>query len=135
MYFSRIITKIGHPSIFYPPSKQVLSCNDGYCFDTFYPSRPLLDETFDDTFISNIKIDEYRLHLAPTHGFNEKNTSNRTPHIIHFKTINPPVNLNEDSYVVQNIEDGAIFDILHNKLYGNNPNVDPATINLTQPLS
>ena len=55
---------------YHPPSKQILSCADGYKFDTFSPSGLQFGEKFDGDFIFNIKSDYAFLHSKPTHENN-----------------------------------------------------------------
>jgi hypothetical protein len=50
---------------YHPPSKQMLSCSDGYKFDTFTPAGPQFKETYNGRFIFNTIAGTKNIHRPP----------------------------------------------------------------------
>jgi hypothetical protein len=56
---------------YHPPSKQTLSCANGYTFDTFSPVNQHFNEQFDANFTFNTQSDMDTIHRPPTHDKNK----------------------------------------------------------------
>ena len=99
---------------YHPPSKQILSCADGYKFDTFAPSGLQFDERFDGNFLFNIQSDHQSIHRPPTHE-KESTVYIKGPN---GSTISATVldSLDDEdeggTYTVQHIESGDIMQVL-----------------------
>lgn len=107
---------------YHPPSRQTLTANDGFKFDTFLPSGPQLGETFDGAFIFNTKTSMAQIHRPPTHE------EGRTVWIqqdndtyIQATVLSPPIDEENDLYQVQETESGDILEIHENKVKDHNP--------------
>ena len=57
---------------YHPPSKQVLSCANGYTFDTFSPANQHFNEQFDANFTFNTQSDIDTIHRPPAHDKNKE---------------------------------------------------------------
>ncbi len=115
---------------YHPPSKQLLSCADGYRLDTYSPSGPHFNQTYEGDFIFNLKSDlEQPIHHPPAH---EENSSAwlKLPDFDHHqevKILSIPIDDENDPYIVQHIESGDIHEVLPNELLDHNPDADPTT--------
>ena len=52
---------------YHPPSKQTLSCADGYCLDTTSPPGPQFGQHYDGDFIFTTRSALDVIHRPPTH--------------------------------------------------------------------
>ena len=68
---------------YHPPSKQTLSCGQGYKFDISHPSGPEFNLEYDNKFIFNTKASIDYIHRPPTHE------QNATVFICHTSEIDP----------------------------------------------
>ena len=113
---------------YHPPSKQLLSCADGYKFDTFMPAGPQLGENFDGNFVFNLQSDVDTIHRAPTHEEKStvylKSTSNPTIYI-EATVLNIPLNEDTDPYIVQETISGDIRECMAKDTMDHNPTADP----------
>lgn len=116
--------------IFYhPPSKQTLTCGDGYRFDTFSPPGPQFGQQYEGDFIFNTKAALTSIHKPPTHEENAKvyYKTSTTPETYEKATIlSIPINDDEEPYTVQNTTTGEILQLLSKELLDHNPSIPPS---------
>ena len=114
---------------YHPPSKQTITCGDGYKFDTFSPSGPQFNQIFDGNFVFCTKGTEAALHRPPSHEEGESayispdNGLTFNP----VKILSLPVNDDDDTYTVQDQITGDILEVLSEEISKDNPTA-PATL-------
>ena len=119
-------TKSNGYLFYHPPSKQLLSGNNGHRLDTFMPSGPQFQETFDGNFTFNTRgsMDAIHRPLAHDEGktvyFQAKDKS-----YVESKIISAPIDDENEPYTVQIISNGDIHDIESGKLFDHNPTITP----------
>lgn len=119
--------------IFYhPPSKQTLTCGNGYRFDTFSPPRPQFGQQYEGDFIFNTKAALTSIHKPPTHEENSKvyYKTSLTPDTYEKATIlSIPIDDDEEPYTVQNTTSGEILQLLSEELLDHDPSIPPSNAN------
>ncbi len=110
---------------YHPPSKQTLSCADGYRFDIYTPAGPHFGETYDGDFIFNTKSDIDDIHQAPSHQEDsicyvpdEEDNSIFQRSII----LTVPINEDTEPYTIQEIDSGHIREVMSDILHDHDPN-------------
>jgi deoxyuridine 5'-triphosphate nucleotidohydrolase len=122
---------------YHPPSKQVITCGNGYRFDTFSPAGPQFEERFDGNFVFSTQDTNSQVHQQPTH---EQNTTvyikdpNQPNKYNKAKILSIPVNENLDPYIVQLMESGDIQTIHTEDINDHDPSVDPEATSTNTPF-
>jgi deoxyuridine 5'-triphosphate nucleotidohydrolase len=117
---------------YHPPSKQLLSCADGYTFDTYSPSGPQFNEKFDGDFIFNIKSDYKYHHLKPTHATNDTvYVKGSNDSYFEATILAPPDSSDNPIYTVQCTDTDDIIQITPEEICDHNPNSLPTDDNST----
>ena len=113
---------------YHPPSKQTLSCSNGYTIDSFTPAGTHFNEKFDATFIFNTQSDIDTIHKPPEHDNNKivyyKNQHNK---YIQCKIIDQPYDEIEP-YTLQEITSSNIIQLMSSEILECDP-----TSQLNQP--
>ncbi len=124
---------------YHPPSRQTLSCADGYRFDTVTPAGPHFGETYDGDFIFNTKSDVEDIHRPPSHQENEVCyvPDENNPNTYHRSIIlSIPINEDTEPYTIQEVDSGAIRELPTETILDHDPTApiqDPQTANLPVP--
>ena len=115
---------------YHPPSKQTLSCADGYRFDSFSPSGPQFNEPYESNFIFNTKSSLENIHSPLTHEANATKYYQvpDTDEYIAVTILSIPVNDETDHYVIQHKDSGDIHEVLASELRDDNPNATPTDV-------
>ena len=121
--------------LFYlPMSKQLISCGDGYKFDTSSPSGPHFGEKFDYNFYMNTRASlETAIHRAPTYQQKDKaffKDGDKSAVPVHILQV--PIDDDLETYTVQNSKNGNIFQALAENIFVTNP--DLPILSTTPPL-
>jgi hypothetical protein len=117
---------------YHPPSKQTLSCGDGYWFDTSSPAGPHFGQHYDGDFIFNTKSATDAIHRPPTH---EANTTVYIQVDDNYKAatvLNIPINDDTEPYTIQEHGSSAIHQLLAEEIMDHNPNADPASQSISK---
>ena len=111
---------------YHPPSKQLLSCADGYKFDTCSPSGDQFNEKIDRDFIFNVKSDYQYHHQKPSHNTNTTVfvTGNNNSYY-EATVLAPPDSDTTPIYTVQCIDSGDIHQITPDKISDPDPTQNP----------
>ena len=114
-------------TFYHPPSKQTISCGDGYKFDTFSPSGPQFNQQFDGNFVFSTKGNESALHRPPSHEegatayiTHDNGTSYHRVHVL-----SVPINDDDEKYTVQQQDSGDLLEVLADELLNHNPTASP----------
>jgi hypothetical protein len=119
---------------YHPPSKQTLTCGDGYKFDTFSPSGLQFNLKFDSGFIFSTESTRAAIHRPPTHEEGATAYYNQDGNIIKVNILSTPVDDDNDHYVIQAIDSGDIIEALAQDILNHNPNDNPADHQPTLPF-
>ena len=119
---------------YHPPSKQTLTCGDGFRFDSHSPAGPQFGQHYEGEFQFTTKsARENSIHIKPTHETNNKayvkDESNTINEVIILDT---PLNETDEQYTVQNIVTGDILQVLHSELLDHDPTKKTQYIQDTQ---
>ena len=114
---------------YHPPSKQTLTCGQGYKFDMSHPSGPEFDLVYDNKFIFNTKSSTDYIHRPPTHEQNKTvyvldptvNAKDNNTYV-EATVLNVPINDSEEHYRLQIKNTGDIVDIQMTEIKEQNPN-------------
>lgn len=119
---------------YHPPSKQLITCGDGYKLDTFSPAGPQFEEKYDGGFIFNTKGDEHHFHRPPSRELSE--TKYIIKHNIYtpVKILNQPIDEERESYIVQEDESGDIIEVEGENIFDTDPTADPTTSTTSIPF-
>jgi hypothetical protein len=119
---------------YHPPSKQLLTCGEGYKFDTFSPSGPQFALHFDGNFSMSTQSVLEGIHRPPTHEEGAtvylKSNNAYIPSII----LSVPLNEDNEHYVIQEKESGDIHEVPISEVVDHDPTDDPTTHNTTAPF-
>jgi hypothetical protein len=115
---------------YHPPSKQTLSCSEGYRFDTSTPSGPQFGEHYNGDFFFNTKSALSTVHRPPAH---EENATVYFPDeqgaYIEAKVLHVPIKEDSEPYTIQSVISGDIHEYLGEELLDhdltNVPSNDP----------
>ena len=119
-------TKSNGYQFYHPPSKQLLSGNNGHRLDTFMPSGPQFQQVFDGNFIFNTRgaMDTIHRPLAHDEGnmvfFQASDKS-----YVEAKVISSPLDDEKEPYTIQTVDKGDIHEYMSDKLLDLNPTVEP----------
>jgi deoxyuridine 5'-triphosphate nucleotidohydrolase len=106
---------------YHPPSKQVLSCNNGYTIDSFSPAGSHFNENFDGNFIFNTQSDLDTIHRPPEHDTNKiVFYQDESQQFIQCKVIEHPYDETEP-YTLQEVETSNIIQLLSCDILESNP--------------
>jgi hypothetical protein len=109
---------------YHPPSKQTLSCSNGYTIDSFTPAGTHFDEKFDSTFIFNTQSDIDTIHKPPEHDNNKivyyKNHHNK---YIQCKIIDQPYDEIEP-YTLQEVDSSNIIQLMSSEISECDPTIN-----------
>ena len=115
--------------IFYhPPSKQTLSCGDGYRFDTVSPAGPQFGQQYEGDFYFNTKAATNIIHRPPVHEQNKTVYVQTDGHIIKGKIIDIPIDDEQGVYTIQEVETGDIQQYIAEELLDHDPTANPQDI-------
>lgn len=115
--------------IFYhPPSKQTLTCRDGYRFDPHSPAGPQFGQQHEGDFDFTTKSALHNIHHAPTHeldstAFLEIDNIYRKVNIL-----DVPTDEDDQPYIVQDQTTGDIHEVLYDELLDHDPTEDAQKI-------
>ena len=115
--------------IFYhPPSKQTLTCRDGYRFDPHSPAGPKFSQQHEGDFDFTTKSALHNIHHAPTHeldstAFLEIDNIYRKVNIL-----DVPTDEDDQPYIVQDQTTGDIHEVLYDELLDHDPTEDAQKI-------
>jgi hypothetical protein len=118
---------------YHPPTKQLLSCADGYKFDPYFPAGPQFSQHFDANFHLTFHSDmEASAHQPPTHEqestmYTKIDNKYEAVHILSIP-IDP-----DTPYVVQVCNSGDIMEVTESDLVDHDPDVD-ATSHISNPF-
>ena len=108
--------------IFYhPPSKQTLTCQDGYRFDTFGPSGPQHSEVFDGNFTFNTKGSMERIHRPASFELDKMIYTKIKGSYEAAVVLNQPVNEDEDLYTIRIEASDNIIQVKCEDILDHNP--------------
>ena len=93
---------------YHPPSKQTISCGDGYKFDMFHPSGPEFGLKYDSNFTMNTRSDMDCIHRPPSHEENTKVYVKVDDQIVEAKILSVPVDEGDENFVVHITTTGDI---------------------------
>jgi dUTPase len=115
--------------LFYHPStKQLLSCGDGYKFDTSSPSGPQFSENYDQNFYMTTRASaEDAIHCPPTYQQGQHAYIQLEPNIytkVHI--LNIPFNDDTKPYTVQATDTGDIHQVLAKNFHASDPTHTPS---------
>jgi hypothetical protein len=113
---------------YHPPSKQTLSCADGYRFDMVSPAGPHFGKHYDGDFIFTTKSSLSVIHKPPSHEENATVYINIDNKYKAATVLNIPINDDNGLYTVQEIGSGDIHQILAEEMLDHNPSVTPTNI-------
>ena len=121
---------------YHPPSKQILSCADGYRFDTTSPAGPQFGEHFDGDFIFTTKSAMSTIHRPPKHDENStafiQDEENKDQY--HQVTIlSVPIDDDKEPYTVQYVNSGNIIQCFEHELRDHDPSVSPIDVPTATP--
>ena len=120
--------------IFYhPPSKQLLTCGDGYRFDPYSPSGPQFGQLYEQDFDFITKSATHNIHSTPTHELNTtayiKNDDSSYSKVT---ILDIPTDEDELPYTIQHEETGDIIQVMHEELCDHDPTANPQTLQNNQ---
>ena len=119
---------------YHPPSKQTLTCGDGYRFDTVTPAGPHFDENYEGDFHFNTRSSMALNHIKPTHEENATAFIQQNNQYLQVRIIDIPIDENKEVYTVLHEETGDIYQFFSHELLDHNPNADPIVVqNQQQP--
>ena len=115
---------------YHPPSKQTLSCADGYKFDTFLPSGPTFKLRYDGTFNLNSVGPTSHYHTPHLHEENEEVFVNINDSVEPARIISVPLSdddPNDNRYSVQLHSDDSIHTFNAESILKTHPSQAPDT--------
>jgi len=116
---------------YHPPSKQTLSCTNGYRFDTTLPAGPQFREHYNGDFVFTTKSAMPVIHCFPKH---EENTTafvqDKENKDVHHKVtiLNIPINDEKEPYTVQFVDSGEINKYVDSVILDHDPSVSPIDV-------
>jgi hypothetical protein len=110
---------------YHPPSKQTLSCGDGYRFDTSTLAGPQFGTHYDGDFIFNIKSSMEAIHKPPTHESNSTVFVQINGKYQEAKVLNIPINDDSEPYTIQIVPTGEIHQMLAEEIMDHDPTATP----------
>jgi hypothetical protein len=113
---------------YHPPSKQTLSCADGYRFDMVSPAGPHFGKHYDGDFIFTTKSALSVIHKPPSHEENATVYINVDNQYKAATVLNIPINDDNEPYTVQEIGSGDIHQILAEEMLDHDPTATPTDI-------
>jgi hypothetical protein len=119
---------------FHPPSKQILTCGDGYKFDTFSPAGPQFELNFDGNFTFNTQSDLDDIHRPPTHEEGTTVYIRQDNTYIPSTILSVPIDNDNEHYVLQEKESGHIHELFTNEIFDHDPTSDPTQTSTTAPF-
>jgi dUTPase len=113
---------------YHPQSKQLITCGDGYKFDTFSPSGPQFNEKFDGSFAMSTYHANQVVHQP--HSFEISNkiffkNPDSPSSYLSASILAQPHDEDSDPYTVQVTSTGAIIQLLASDLLDHDPTVPP----------
>ena len=115
---------------YHPPSKQTLSCSNGYTFDTFTPTNTHFNEKFDANFTFNTQSDLDTIHQPPAHDQNQvMYFKNEGGQYTKCKIIEQPYDEAAETYYI--VKDMASSDIIQKEASELLPADPTSTINIS----
>ena len=106
---------------YHPPSKQTLSCSNGYTIDSFSPAGSHFNEDFDANFIFNTQSDLDTIHRPPAHDKNKiVYYQNDHQQFIKCKVVEHPYDEIEP-YTLQEIDTSNIIQLLASDILETDP--------------
>jgi hypothetical protein len=107
---------------YHPPSKQTLSCANGYTFDTFSPANQHFNEQFDANFTFNTQSDIDTIHRPPAHDTNKTvYYKNEGGQYIKCKVIVQPYDEHAEPYTLQELDTSNIIQKEASLVHPNDP--------------
>jgi hypothetical protein len=121
---------------YHPPSKQILTCGNGYKFDTFSPAGVQFDLKFDGNFVMSTESTTSAIHRPPSHeeGSTKYIQGEDTDSYIQVKILSAPIDDDTENYIVQEIQSGNIHEVLAEKILPSDPTADPTQITTSKPF-
>jgi hypothetical protein len=122
---------------YHPPSKQVITCGDGYKFDSFSPSGPQFNETFDGNFVFSTKSLGDAVHRPPSYELQSKvfYQSPDDPSLyLSASVLSQPVDDEHTPYTVQDSVSGNIVQLHINEIFDHDPSASPSQSSPTHPF-
>jgi deoxyuridine 5'-triphosphate nucleotidohydrolase len=117
---------------YHPPSKQTLSCAEGYRFDTSTPAGPQFGEQYEGDFIFNTKSALSAIHRPPSHEENETVYYNHDDGSYHpAKVLSVPIEDDTQPYTIQDTVSGDIHEYLGEELLDHDPSATPSNVPTT----
>ena len=110
---------------YHPPSKQLLTCGDGYRFDTYSPAGPQFGQTYEGDFKFTTKSAIHNIHQRPSHELNSTAYIKVDDTIKKVTILDIPTDKDEDLFTVQEIESGDIHQLLQDKILDHDPTANP----------
>ena len=117
---------------YHPPSKQLLTCGDGYRFDTHSPAGPQFGQNYEGDFEFTCKSATHNIHQRPSHEINS------TAYIIiddkytKVTILDIPTDEDDEPFTVQEVDSGNIHQLLQEEIYDHDPTVDPMLMQKNQ---
>ena len=122
---------------YHPPSKQLLTGNNGYRLDTYLPSGPQFNETFDGSFQFNTKGDMDAIHRPM--AFEEGNNVylKQEDKYVQAKIVAAPLDDENDTYTIQETLTGNLRELNAEDISDHDPTAvpeDPSPTTLSHPF-
>ena len=112
---------------YHPPSKQLLSGNNGHRLDTFLPAGPQFDQAFDGNFIFNTRGEMDAIHRPLTHDDGKqvfyKDDENK---FVEARILSSPIDDEKEPYTIQNLHNASIHEFMAASLLDHDPTATPA---------
>jgi deoxyuridine 5'-triphosphate nucleotidohydrolase len=111
----------------HPPSKQTLSCAEGYKFDVTTPAGQHFGETFDNALNFNTRGAMDAIHRPPSHEENQtvfiKGPDTNT--YLKAKVLSVPIDDDNENYTIQESNSGDIKEIMAHEIFDHDPTIRP----------
>ena len=115
---------------YHPGSKQIITCGNGYKFDTFSPAGPQFNEKFDGGFVFSTQQIHNSIHRPPTHELNStvfhRDPLDKTYHKAN--VISLPVEEDKEPYTIQLCTSGSIIQCPSDQISDHDPTIMPTEV-------
>lgn len=120
---------------YHPPSKQILTCGDGFRFDLHSPAGPHFAQHYEGDFILTTKSARETIHIAPQHETNaEAFYKDENDKYLPVRILDVPIDEHVHPYTVQHIETGDIIQVMYHDLLDHDPSANPQLLQNTQKI-
>ena len=106
---------------YHPPSKQTLSCADGFRLDTVCPPGPQFSESYDGDFIFTTRSALDVIHRPPTHEQSNTVFTKHDEKYYSAKVLSVPIDDNDDPYILQLNDTDEIIEAMECDILDHDP--------------